>query len=41
MQDDVRRALAELGVPHLYRIFPKLGVNSRGQPRDALDSTLP
>jgi DNA-binding NarL/FixJ family response regulator len=26
---------------HLYRIFPKLGANSRGQLRDALDSTLP
>ncbi len=26
---------------HLYHIFPKLGANSRGQLRDALDSTLP
>jgi DNA-binding NarL/FixJ family response regulator len=25
---------------HLYRIFPKLGVTSRGQIRDALDSAL-
>jgi DNA-binding CsgD family transcriptional regulator len=26
---------------HLYHIFPKLGVTSRGQLRDALDPTLP
>ena len=26
---------------HLYHIFPKLGANSRGQLRDAVDSTLP
>ena len=25
---------------HLYRIFPKLGVTSRGQIRDALDTAL-
>jgi hypothetical protein len=25
---------------HLYRVFPKLGVTSRGQIRDALDSAL-
>jgi DNA-binding NarL/FixJ family response regulator len=26
---------------HLYHIFPKLGVTSRGQLRDALDHALP
>jgi DNA-binding CsgD family transcriptional regulator len=26
---------------HLYRAFPKLGITSRGQLRDALDNTLP
>lgn len=26
---------------HLYRLFPKLGVTSRGQLRDALDRTAP
>jgi hypothetical protein len=38
--DDARRALAELSVPHLYRIFPKLRITSRGQLRDALDTAL-
>ena len=33
--------IARMAGSHLYHIFPKLGVTSRGQLRDALDHALP